>query len=94
MIGVTRRVRLRISGLVQGVFFRESTRRQADSLDIRGWVRNQPDGSVEALFEGDSGKVERLIEWAKRGPIGAEVDEVEVTEEPYAGEFSRFSIEY
>ena len=75
------RRRVIVSGRVQGVFFRDSTRRQAEAHGVAGWVRNNPDGSVEAVFEGDSDAVERLIEFVRRGPESAAVDHVEVAEE-------------
>jgi acylphosphatase len=76
-----RRVRVRVRGLVQGVFFRETTRRAALEEGVAGEVRNLPDGSVEAVFEGDPGAVERLIAFARTGPPDAEVTEVEVADE-------------
>jgi acylphosphatase len=88
------RVRVVVSGLVQGVFFRESTRRRADTLGITGWVRNNPDGTVEAVFEGYPRQVDELVQWCHRGPPGAEVEHVSVAQEPYRGEFDRFTIRY
>jgi acylphosphatase len=73
--------RVRIHGRVQGVFFRVETRARAESLGLAGWVRNESDGSVEALFEGDAERVDSMVEWCRRGPSGAHVDEVEVFEE-------------
>ena len=70
--------RLRIHGLVQGVFFRESMRQHADQLKVTGWVRNRSDGSVEAVVQGESSAVEALIEWARRGPSRAQVDHFEI----------------
>jgi acylphosphatase len=68
-----------IHGAVQGVFFRAEARDRARSLGLGGWVRNVPDGTVEAVFEGDDERVDSMIEWSRRGPAGARVDEVEVT---------------
>jgi acylphosphatase len=65
--------RLQISGRVQGVGFRYALQREAGRLGVRGWVRNRRDGSVEALVHGEPASVERLIEWARRGPPGAHV---------------------
>ena len=81
-----------ISGHVQGVFFRESTRRLAESLDLTGWVRNLPDGRVEAIFEGERDRVERALRWCQRGPNGAQVSEVIVEWEQFAGEFEQFQV--
>lgn len=81
----TRRVRLRIKGTVQGVFFRESTRREATELGLGGWVRNREDGTVEAVIEGRPEAVEALVHWCHVGPPSARVEGVEVTEEPSTG---------
>ena len=70
--------RLRISGRVQGVFFRESMRLRAEQLKVTGWVRNCADGTVEAIVQGDAFEVGRLIEWAQRGPDAAKVEKVDV----------------
>ncbi|HEY1367681.1 MAG TPA: acylphosphatase [Gaiellaceae bacterium] len=72
-----------VSGSVQGVGFRYTTRSRATSLRVAGWVRNRPDGRVEAVFEGDPERVESMVEWCRRGPSGAAVQDVDVTwEEP------------
>jgi len=71
---------VRVSGSVQGVFFRETTRREAERLGLSGWVRNRFDGQVEAEFQGPSRAVERVIEFCQRGPSSASVDDVDVTE--------------
>ena len=77
------RRRVAVQGHVQGVFFRETTRRRALADGIAGWVRNLPDGSVEAVFEGDRDAVDRLVSFMRDGPRGARVDWVDVvTEEP------------
>ena len=81
--------RLHITGRVQGVWFRESMRREADALGIAGWVRNRMDGSVEAVVQGSSDAVEKMIAWAKRGPRDARVDRVDVSDEA-PGNFARF----
>ena len=75
------RRRVLIRGKVQGVFFRDTTRRQAESRGVAGWVDNRSDGSVEALFEGDEDDVEAMIAFCRQGPRGAEVEGVEVSEE-------------
>jgi len=81
-----KRVHVRIYGLVQGVFFRANTKKMAEKLGINGWVRNMPDGSVEAVFEGDDKAVEKMIEWCHHGPPMARVDRVEIKEEEPKGE--------
>lgn len=70
--------RLRIVGLVQGVFYRESMRQRATQLGVTGWVRNCADGSVEAVVQGDALAVGQMIEWAQRGPEAAKVEKVDV----------------
>lgn len=72
------RARVVVSGRVQGVFFRAEARDRARSLGLAGWVRNNPDGTVEAAFEGDRERVESMIEWCRRGPALAAVDDVDV----------------
>jgi len=88
------RVHIFVSGRVQGVFFRENTRKRAKKLGIKGWVRNLPDGRVEAVFEGKKDKIEELVNWAKKGPMFAKVDGVEVILEEYKEEFDNFEIKY
>ena len=74
-----------IRGHVQGVFFRDSVRRLAERAGVTGWVANRPDGTVEAVFEGEPDEVERLIDFCRRGPRGARVDDVAVSEEKPEG---------
>ena len=77
------RRRVIVRGHVQGVFFRETTKRRAAAAGVSGWVRNQPDGSVEAVFEGEREEVDRLVSFVRDGPRGARVDWVDVeAEEP------------
>lgn len=83
-----------ISGRVQGVFFRASTQRAAKALGLSGWVRNLPDGSVEAVFEGERSNVDEMLRWCKKGPPGSTVRGFEMTEEPYSGEFNDFRITF
>jgi len=83
-----------ISGRVQGVFFRSETQDEAVRQNVTGWVRNLPDGRVEAVFEGEKDRVETLIEFCRRGPSGARVTRVEVKWENYTGEFKSFSVRY
>lgn len=79
------RRRLVVHGEVQGVGFRWACARAAQSLGVRGWVRNRPDGAVEVLVEGDAGSVQRLVDWTHTGPRHASVSRVEVTEESPEG---------
>ncbi len=83
-----------ISGRVQGVFFRYETRLRAIRNNVTGWVRNLPDGRVEAVFEGEKENVEAMINFCHRGPPGAIVKKVEVIWEKPAGEFKDFHIRY
>ena len=85
------RRRVLVHGLVQGVFFRDTVRRRALELGVSGWVRNNWDGTVEAVLEGAPSAVERLVEFCRGGPRGARVDTVEVRDEPVEG-LSGFAI--
>ena len=79
------RRRVVVHGRVQGVFFRDSVRRRAESRGVAGWVTNRPDGAVESVFEGEPDAVESMVEYSREGPRDAEVDEVEVFEEEPEG---------
>jgi acylphosphatase len=79
------RNRVLISGRVQGVFFRDTCRRVAQEHGVAGWVRNLPDGRVEAVFEGPDDQVRRVVEWARTGPRLAVVDQVAIEAEPPEG---------
>ncbi len=89
-----KRVHVYISGKVQGVWFRAYTKEEADKLGVKGWVRNLPDGRVEAVFEGEEKAVDAMVGWCYEGSPMARVENVEVIEEPYKGEFSDFKIRY
>ncbi|NLZ30180.1 MAG: acylphosphatase [Methanomicrobiales archaeon] len=89
---MTVRVRVWISGQVQGVGFRWAVEDEARAKGVSGWVRNLPDGRVEAVFEGDEGAVQRVVEFCRRGPALARIDDVQVVHEEYTGEFDGFSI--
>uniref|UniRef100_A0A7J3ZK60 Acylphosphatase n=1 Tax=Fervidicoccus fontis TaxID=683846 RepID=A0A7J3ZK60_9CREN len=88
------RTHLRIYGRVQGVFFRAHMRDKALEHGVTGWVRNNPDGSVEAVIEGDLESVMRVVCWALRGPPLARVERVVLEWQKYTGEFSEFRIVY
>jgi acylphosphatase len=79
------RRRVIVHGRVQGVFFRDTARRMAQSRGLGGWVRNKPEGTVEAVFEGEPEAVESMIRWCEEGPRGAVVDHVDVTDEEPEG---------
>ncbi len=79
---MTVRVHVFVEGRVQGVWFRDSAWREADRLGIRGWVRNLPDGRVEAVYEGSQAAVEEMLAWTERGPERADVTGVEIHDEP------------
>ncbi|MEM4703846.1 MAG: acylphosphatase [Candidatus Bathyarchaeia archaeon] len=81
-----------VNGKVQGVFFRSETRFEAKKRGVNGWVRNLPDGRVEAVFEGEETNVKELIEFCRKGPPGAKVTSVEVSWEKWTGEFKSFEI--
>jgi len=89
-----KRIRVIISGIVQGVFFRAATRRTAADLNLTGWVRNMDDGRVEAVLEGEDADVEKMIAWCKVGPPSARVEKVTTAEEHYTGFFQDFSIKH
>jgi acylphosphatase len=85
------RRRVVVRGYVQGVFFRDSCRREARSRGVAGWVTNRHDGAVEAAFEGEPGAVAAMVDWCSRGPRGADVDSVDETAEEPEG-LSQFEI--
>ncbi|MDD3399488.1 MAG: acylphosphatase [Candidatus Pacebacteria bacterium] len=81
-----------VSGRVQGVFFRDKTRRKAEELNVQGWVRNLPDGKVEAVFEGAKESVEQMVDWVREGPAFAQVDNMELSWQDHTGEYNDFEI--
>jgi acylphosphatase len=87
-----RRAHVWIAGRVQGVFFRAYTRDAAQMIGVTGWVRNLPDGRVEAVFEGESHKVEKMIEWCREGSPLSRIEKLEIIEEVYTGDFDRLAI--
>lgn len=89
---VEKRVHIFVTGLVQGVSFRYYTRQEAVRCGVSGWVRNLPDGRVEAVAEGDEAGVDRWTGWCREGPRSARVEQVEVLPETPTGEFQGFRI--
>ncbi len=83
-----------ISGKVQGVFFRSNTEDKAIGLGLKGWVKNLPDGRVEAVFEGNEEKVKEMVEWCKKGPRFSNVRKIDVEFERASNEFKDFEIRY
>lgn len=83
-----------VKGRVQGVAFRHYTARTAAQHGVTGWVMNLPDGSVKACFEGEEGDVRGMVQWCRKGPALAEVDELIEQQGDYTGEFSGFNIRY
>ena len=81
-----------VSGKVQGVFFRENTRKKAAEFGLSGFVRNLPNGKVEAVFEGEKEKIEKIIQWIKKGSETAQVENIEIDWQNSQGEFKNFKI--
>ncbi len=79
------RKRVVVRGNVQGVFFRDSTEKEAGSRGVAGWVSNRDDGAVEAVFEGDADAVDAMVEWCRSGPSRADVEDVDVSDEEPEG---------
>ena len=88
----TKRVHVWVSGRVQGVFFRAHVLDGAQKEGVTGWVKNLRDGRVEALFDGESDRVDRMVAWCRVGSPHSRVDEVEVRDEPREGELHRFEV--
>jgi acylphosphatase len=88
------RAHLFISGNVQGVFFRSYTRQEANKKNVKGWVRNLPDGRVEVVLEGEEEAVRKIIELCRKGPSYARVKGIKIKWEDYKGEFKSFKIRY
>jgi acylphosphatase len=85
------RVHVLVSGLVQGVYYRATAERVARELGLAGWVRNLPDGRVEAIAEGPEAAIDSFVRWCHEGPPAARVDAVDVTTSPASGEFDGFA---
>ena len=88
------RIRLLVTGKVQGVFFRQALKVIAIKNNVTGWVRNLEDGRVEALLEGDIDAVNAVVEWAHGGPANSRVDDVEIKNEVFKDEFTDFEVLY
>ncbi len=87
-----KRMRIKVNGDVQGVFYRYYAKREAKRVGINGWVRNIEDGSVEALIEGEDEAVKNFIRWSSKGSPMATVEDVETSEENYTGELGKFEV--
>jgi acylphosphatase len=90
--GDRERAHVYVAGQVQGVFFRDSTREKAEQLGLTGWVKNLPDGRVEALFEGPSERIREMIRWCEQGPPHAEVENVDTQFEVSEGDLTSFEV--
>jgi acylphosphatase len=90
--GDRERAHVYVAGQVQGVFFRDSTREKAEQLGLTGWVKNLPDGRVEALFEGPSEWIREMIRWCEKGPPHAEVENVDAQFEVSEGDLTSFEV--
>lgn len=89
-----KRFRIIINGDVQGISFRYYAKKEAQSLGVKGWVRNTSDGNVEIVVEGKREKLKEFVTWCKKGPTFAKVKNVKVVEEEYKNEFEDFFIKY
>jgi acylphosphatase len=86
------RAHVMVSGQVQGVFFRDSTRQKAQELGLAGWVKNTPEGRVEALFEGPSDRVREMVRWCEEGSQQASVENVDADFEAAGGDLAGFEV--
>ncbi len=91
---MAQRIHLFVTGKVQGVFFRQALKVMARRNNVLGWVKNLKDGRVEAILEGEDLNVSKVVEWAHAGPANARVEDVEIRNEDYAGEFTKFDVLY
>ena len=91
---VLKRIHIFVTGRVQGVFFRQSTRVMAIKNNVNGWVRNLGDGQVEIVAEGQESNIDALADWCKTGPANSRVDEFELSEENSTDEFANFEVRY
>ena len=91
---IQKRIHIFVTGRVQGVFFRQSTRVVAIKNNVNGWVCNLDDGRVEIVAEGETKNINNLADWCKTGPANSRVDEFELSEEGFTGEFENFEVRY
>ena len=91
---IQKRIHIFVTGRVQGVFFRQSTRVMAIKNNVNGWVRNLDDGRVEIIAEGEKQNIGNLVNWCKTGPANSRVDEFELSEENVTDDFENFEVRY
>ena len=91
---VQKRIHIFVTGRVQGVFFRQSTKVMAIKNNVKGWVRNLDDGRVEIVAQGETQDIDNLAQWCKTGPANSRVDEFELSEENVTDEFENFEVRY
>ena len=91
---VQKRIHIFVTGRVQGVFFRQSTKVMAIKNNVKGWVQNLDDGRVEIIGEGETQDIDNLAHWCKTGPANSRVDEFELSEENISDEFDTFEVRY
>ena len=91
---IQKRIHIFITGRVQGVFFRQSTRVMAIKNNVNGWIRNLDDGRVEIVAEGETQNIDNLVTWCKTGSANSRVDEFELLNEDSTGEFENFDVIY
>ncbi len=89
-----KQIHIFVTGRVQGVFFRQSTRVMAIKNNVTGWVRNLDDGRVEIVAEGEESNIDNLVVWCKTGPANSRVDEFELLNENFISEFENFEVRY
>ena len=91
---IQKRIHIFVTGRVQGVFFRQSTRVMAIKNNVNGWVRNLDDGRVEIIAEGETQNIDNFVTWCKTGPANSRVDEFELLDENSTGQFENFDVIY
>ncbi len=91
---VQKRIHIFVTGRVQGVFFRQSTKVMAIKNNVKGWIRNLDDGRVEIVAQGETQDIDNLAHWCKTGPANSRVDEFELSEENISDEFENFEVRY